>query len=141
MKGADCWGWGTWERGWNEFEQNGQRLLQEIEEKGLTRLAKIVRSHTYAPDLIRITGYKNLNPDDFMPKTWNEVLINYASLHAGSPGEKITVGKKFEKFYSHKDENHKKAIKLGEKRLRQQCEDVEELLNGNISILDKYTFL
>lgn len=25
-----CWGWATWERGWKLFEQNGQKLLDEL---------------------------------------------------------------------------------------------------------------
>ena len=31
MKGADCWGWATWKRGWDLFEHDGKKLLQELE--------------------------------------------------------------------------------------------------------------
>lgn len=31
LKGADCWGWGTWKRGWDLFEKNGQVLLDRLE--------------------------------------------------------------------------------------------------------------
>ncbi len=37
LKGADCWGWGTWKRGWNLFEQDGEKLLRELRERNLTR--------------------------------------------------------------------------------------------------------
>lgn len=30
IKGADCWGWATWKRGWNLFNRNGQELLDKI---------------------------------------------------------------------------------------------------------------
>jgi hypothetical protein len=30
LRGADCWGWATWQRGWNLFEQDGKKLLREI---------------------------------------------------------------------------------------------------------------
>jgi len=30
LKGADCWGWATWKRGWDLFEADGQLLLNEI---------------------------------------------------------------------------------------------------------------
>jgi len=30
LPGADCWGWGTWRRGWNLFNENGEQLLQEL---------------------------------------------------------------------------------------------------------------
>ena len=30
LRGADCWGWGTWRNSWNQFEKNGQILLDKI---------------------------------------------------------------------------------------------------------------
>ena len=30
IKGADCWGWATWERGWGGFEEDGSKLLRNI---------------------------------------------------------------------------------------------------------------
>ena len=35
LKGADCWGWGTWKRAWDLFEPNGIILLNEIQSKNL----------------------------------------------------------------------------------------------------------
>ena len=35
LKGADCWGWGTWRREWELFCQDGQLLLAQIESKNL----------------------------------------------------------------------------------------------------------
>jgi len=37
LKGADCWGWATWKRGWDLFEPDGEKLLKEIERRGLQR--------------------------------------------------------------------------------------------------------
>ncbi len=36
MKGADCWGWATWERGWREFNPDGGDLLRELKARGLS---------------------------------------------------------------------------------------------------------
>ena len=36
LKGADCWGWATWKRGWDLFEPDGRALLREITEQKLT---------------------------------------------------------------------------------------------------------
>ncbi|RHX91216.1 glycosyl transferase [Leptospira yasudae] len=36
LRGADCWGWGTWKRGWDLFERDGQRLLNELYSKKIT---------------------------------------------------------------------------------------------------------
>jgi len=30
IRGADCWGWGTWQRAWNIFEPDGRKLKEEI---------------------------------------------------------------------------------------------------------------
>ena len=30
IEGADCWGWATWKRGWDLFESDGTKLLNEI---------------------------------------------------------------------------------------------------------------
>ena len=35
IRGADCWGWATWERGWKLFEKNGEKLLEELSAKNL----------------------------------------------------------------------------------------------------------
>ena len=37
LKGADCWGWATWRRGWNLFEPDGQKLLSKLRLRKLTR--------------------------------------------------------------------------------------------------------
>jgi len=35
LRGADCWGWATWNRGWKLFNPNGQHLLDELKRKKL----------------------------------------------------------------------------------------------------------
>lgn len=37
LKGADCLGWGTWQRGWSLFEGNGRELLMQLEQKDLLK--------------------------------------------------------------------------------------------------------
>ena len=36
LRGADCWGWATWKRGWDLFEEDGRKLLSELRKKNLT---------------------------------------------------------------------------------------------------------
>lgn len=36
LRGADCWGWATWRRGWAMFNVDGQYLLDELRKKKLT---------------------------------------------------------------------------------------------------------
>jgi len=35
LKGADCWGWATWKRGWDLFEPDGAKLLEELTQRNL----------------------------------------------------------------------------------------------------------
>ncbi len=35
IRGADCWGWGTWKRGWEIFEQDARKLLSDLKQKNL----------------------------------------------------------------------------------------------------------
>lgn len=37
LRGADCWGWATWRRGWAAFDADGAALLRRIEDAGLER--------------------------------------------------------------------------------------------------------
>lgn len=37
LRGADCWGWGTWRRGWALFDADGKRLLGRLRQEGLER--------------------------------------------------------------------------------------------------------
>ena len=47
LRGADCWGWATWKRGWDLFEEDGQKLLNELEERKLTRLLDFNGTYNY----------------------------------------------------------------------------------------------
>lgn len=37
LKGADCWGWATWKRGWDLFEADAAKLLDSIREKKMDK--------------------------------------------------------------------------------------------------------
>ncbi|MEI7821085.1 MAG: glycosyltransferase family A protein [Verrucomicrobiota bacterium] len=37
LRGADCWGWATWARGWRLFNPDGAALLAQLEQRGLTQ--------------------------------------------------------------------------------------------------------
>lgn len=47
LKGADCWGWGTWERGWCQFEPEGNKLLAELKRRGLCSSFDMDDSYPY----------------------------------------------------------------------------------------------
>jgi hypothetical protein len=37
MKGADCWGWATWQAAWTHFQPDGKTLLEELKIRGLEK--------------------------------------------------------------------------------------------------------
>jgi hypothetical protein len=47
IKGADCWGWATWKRGWVLFENDGKKLLKEISGKRLVKEFNFNNSYDY----------------------------------------------------------------------------------------------
>lgn len=53
IKGADCWGWATWKRGWDLFEPDGRKLLRELEERNLLREFDFEGSYPYSNMLRR----------------------------------------------------------------------------------------
>ncbi len=36
LRGADCWGWGTWARAWKHYNPDGKYLLEQLSERQLT---------------------------------------------------------------------------------------------------------
>jgi hypothetical protein len=37
IRGADCWGWGTWKRAWDNFNANGSELLAQLQAENLIK--------------------------------------------------------------------------------------------------------
>jgi hypothetical protein len=59
IRGADCWGWATWKRGWNCFETDGKKLLSALEEKNLTAAFDFNSSYPFTRMLIDQIAGKN----------------------------------------------------------------------------------
>ena len=47
LRGADCWGWATWKRAWEEFRADGAALLEELESGGLKRRFDLDGTYEY----------------------------------------------------------------------------------------------
>jgi len=59
LKGADCWGWATWQRGWKLFNPDGRRLLDELEKKNLTTEFDFNGNYAYTEMLRQQIAGKN----------------------------------------------------------------------------------
>lgn len=47
LRGAECWGWATWRRGWQHFEPDGEKLLRRIKEQGVARQFDLMGTYPY----------------------------------------------------------------------------------------------
>jgi hypothetical protein len=47
LRGANCWGWATWQRAWVKFETNGSLLLKELKNKKLESIFDLDNSYPY----------------------------------------------------------------------------------------------
>ncbi len=79
LKGADCWGWATWERAWKEFNPNGKELLQTIRQKKLT--FEFTRRNTHP--FLRMLKDQIKGKNDSWAIRWHASLIikNMYCLH------------------------------------------------------------
>lgn len=59
LKGADCWGWATWKRGWDLFEPKGRKLLAELKVRKLVRRFDFDGSYAYTKMLKNQVQGKN----------------------------------------------------------------------------------
>lgn len=59
IKGADCWGWGTWRRAWKKFDSRGSELKKKIDKKKNKKEFNFDNSHDYYQMLINQINGKN----------------------------------------------------------------------------------
>ncbi|VVB74524.1 Uncharacterised protein [uncultured archaeon] len=59
LKNAECWGWGTWKRGWDLFESDGKKLLLALEKRNLASEFDFNNSYDYTQMLKDQIAKKN----------------------------------------------------------------------------------
>ena len=59
LRGADCWGWATWERGWALFSQDGPELLRQLLRNKLSKEFDLDGAYPYTRMLRRQIEGKN----------------------------------------------------------------------------------
>ena len=48
LRGADCWGWATWSRGWAQFNRDGQYLFGELKRRNLVHMFDFNGTYPYS---------------------------------------------------------------------------------------------
>jgi hypothetical protein len=81
IKGADCWGWATWKRGWDLFNADGNALLQQLKEAGKLHEFDFEGSYPYSSMLQDMIAGKN----DSWAVRWyaSAFLANKLTLYPG----------------------------------------------------------
>jgi len=59
LRGADCWGWGTWRRAWAHFNPDGRALLDSLRREGLTAGFDVDDSYAFVQMLERQIAGEN----------------------------------------------------------------------------------
>ena len=59
IRGADCLGWATWKRGWNQFEENGSDLLAKLKNANLLNRLDLFGTYNFSQMLIDQIAGKN----------------------------------------------------------------------------------
>ncbi len=59
IRGADCWGWATWDRAWKIFEKDGKKLLDEIKSRKLQKVIDFNGNYPYVKMLKKQIKGKN----------------------------------------------------------------------------------
>ena len=82
LRGADCWGWATWKRGWRLFEADGRKLLRELEHRKLGYEFDLDGSYPYSRMLRDCIDGKN----DSWAIRWyaSAFLLGKLTLYPGS---------------------------------------------------------
>ena len=73
LKGADCWGWGTWKRGWDLFEADGTKLLEELKARKLEQRFDFNGAYDYIKMLKGQASGKN---DSWAVRWYASALLN-----------------------------------------------------------------
>jgi hypothetical protein len=82
IRGADCWGWGTWARGWELFNADGAALLSQLQQRGLAYEFDLEDSYPYTQMLKDCIAGKN----DSWAIRWyaSAFLLGKLTLYPGS---------------------------------------------------------
>lgn len=107
LRGADCWGWATWERAWRDFESDGSKLIEQLTERGLVREFDLDGAYSYSQMLRDQVAGRN----DSWAVRWHATcfLNGKLTLH---PGRSLVENIGTDGSGTHSADSNEYAIKL-----------------------------
>lgn len=109
IKGADCWGWATWKRGWNLYQDDSEKLLNELILQKLTKEFDFKGSYPY----IQMLKSQNLGFINSWAIKWyaSAFLENKLTLY---PGRSLVVNSGLDDSGSHTGSTSLFDVKISE---------------------------
>jgi len=112
LKGADCWGWATWKRGWDIFEADGKKLLLELRKRKLLKRFDFDGAYPYTKMLKNQIKGKN---NSWAIRWYASALLNdKLTLY---PGKSLVNNIGADSSGTHKDHTDIFDVKLSDKSI------------------------
>ena len=121
LRGADCWGWGTWKSSWKLFEENGQILLDKLIN---TNLCNLFDLESHAPFSQMLQDQINGKVDSWAIR-WHASLF-LADKFCLHPGKSLVKNIGLDSSGSNCPETDAYNVKLTERPIRVLKNEIEE---------------
>jgi len=125
LRGADCWGWGTWKRAWDCFNPNGEALLEQLKRRNLTKLFDFDGTYPYT----KMLEDQILGRNDSWAIRWyaSAFLANGLTLY---PGRNLVRNIGTDNSGTHCEATNQYDVDLSSKRIQQNDLEVIESKSG-----------
>lgn len=129
MKGANCWGWATWERAWREFNADGSSLLERMRAEGLVNAFNMGGAYPGTAMLQAQIAGKN----DSWAVRWH-ASVYVKGMYTLFPGRSLVKNIGMDATGRHCEVMHDYDVNLSDKPVRVEMIPVEESAEGRRAI-------
>jgi len=134
LRGASCWGWATWSRGWRMFERDGAKLLADLRARRLTRTFDLDGSIPYTKLLESQISGRN----DSWAIRWHASTF-LAGLLQLSPGRSLVRNIGFDGSGTHCDDSAAFEVPLSDVAVRLPDIPVEQSEAARAALVRYYS--
>lgn len=133
LRGADCWGWATWERGWALFNPDGRYLLNQLKERQLINEFDFNGSYPFSTMLQKQIDGKN----DSWAIRWHAsaFIHDKLTLH---PGRSLVQNIGNDSSGTHCSESNYYDVDLQSAPINLNSIEVSPSLDGKLAFEDFY---
>jgi hypothetical protein len=133
LRGASCWGWGTWRRSWRLFEADGHKLLAALRARDLTREFDLEGAIDYTRMLRLQIAAKN----DSWAIRWHAAMFLAGKLQL-SPSVSLVRNIGFDGTGSHSGESGAYEVELGSRPIAVERIPIAECADARAALIHYY---